>query len=373
MGPAACSSGDPVRPVTFATGSALGRPLRNLLGGVVFVLVVMAAAVAGYVSRGWSVGDALYMTVLTVFTVGYDEVRPIHGPALRAITIGLIVLGCSGTIFLTGALVQFITFSQLNDILGTRRMKSQIESLSGHVIICGYGRIGQMLARELAAGRVRFVILERNPDRLAGATAAGYLWLQADATDEEALGRAGIARARALFTVLPNDAANVFITLSARSLNRELSIIARGEAPSTERKLLQAGANRVVLPTHIGAERIAEIILYPELSDALRRPQDSGDGEASLHRLGLELDVVIVEENSRFVGRTVADIERRAEHGVLILSVQADGDGEPKRAEPEMRVHAGTGLTLVARIGRAVALDGFRAPVRTGRGGSFRG
>ena len=350
-----------------------GRPLRNLLGGIVFLLVVMTCAIAGYVSRGWNLGDALYMTVLTVFTVGYEEVHPIHGPALRAITIGLIVLGCSGTIFLTGALVQLIAFSQLNDILGTRRMKSQIDALDGHVIICGYGRIGQMLARELSAGRARFVILERNPDRLAGATASGHLWLQADATDEDALLRAGIGRARALATVLPDDAANVFITLSARSLNRSLSIIARGEAPSTERKLLQAGADRVVLPTHIGAERIAEIILYPALSDALRRPQDGSEADASLRRLGLELDVVIVEENSRFVGRTVADIERRAEHGFLILSVQTDGDSEPRRAEPEMRLDAGTGLTLVARIGRAVALDGFRAPVAGGRTGPVPG
>ena len=352
--------------------SPLGRPLRNLLGGVIFVLVVMACAVAGYVSCGWSPGDALYMTVLTVFTVGYDEVHPVLGPELRAITIGLIVLGCSGTIFLTGALVQFITFSQLNDILGTRRMKSQIEALQGHVIICGYGRIGQMLARELSAGRARFVILERNPERLTGATAEGYLWLQADATDEETLQRAGIARARALATVLPDDAANVFITLSARSLNRELSIIARGEAPSTERKLIQAGANRVVLPTHIGAERIAEIILYPDLSDALRRPQDNADTEASLRRLGLELDVVTVEPGSRFVGRTVSEIERRAENGFLILSVQNDRDGESRRAEPDMRVNPGAGLTLVARTGRTAALDGFRAPIRTGRAGPSR-
>ena len=348
--------------------SAFARPLRNLLGGIVFVLTVMAAAIGGYMSCGWSFADALYFTILTVFTVGYGEVHPIAGPELRAITIALITLGCSGTIFLTGALVQFIAFNQLNDILGTRRMKSQIEALGDHVIICGYGRIGTMLARELAAGRVRFVILERNEDRLIEARAEGYLCMKADATEEDTLQLAGIGRARALATVLPDDAANVFITLSARSLNDTLTIIARGEAPSTERKLLQAGADRVVLPTHIGAERIAEIILYPEMSEALRRPAESEDTANGLRRLGLELHVVTMEEGSAFAGRRILEIERRAEHGFLILSVQARQHDEARRAEPEMRVEPGAGLTLVARTGRAVALEGFRTVRRQTQG-----
>jgi voltage-gated potassium channel len=353
-----------------ARASRPGGPVRNLVGGVLFVLAVMAAAIAGYVNCGWSFGDALYMAVLTVFTVGYEEVHPVAGPELRTITIGLIVLGCSGTIFLTGALVQAITFSQLNDILGTRRMKSQIDLLRDHVIICGFGRIGQMLARDLAAGGVGLVVLDRSGERLAAAQAGGMLVMEADATDEETLVRAGIARARALATVLPDDSANVFITLSARSLNEKLTIIARGEAPNTERKLLQAGADRVVLPAHIGAERIAEIILYPALSDALRHPTDPADpsaGAGDLRRLGLELHVVVVEPNSPFAGRRIAEIERRAEHGFLILSLQDGPHGEQKRAEPGMRVPPGAGLTLVARTGRAVALDGFRALIRTGR------
>lgn len=343
---------------------ARSGPLRNLALGIGFVLVVIACAVAAYMACGWSLGDALYFTILTVFTVGYDEVRPIDTTLLRSITIGLIVLGCSGTIFLTGALVQFITFNQINEILGVRRMKSQIGELSGHVIICGYGRIGAVLARELAAGRQPLLVLERNEARQAEALAHGHLCLIADATDEEALRRAGIERAVALATVLPDDALNVFITLSGRSLNAKLTIIARGEAAATERKLLQAGADRVVMPAHIGAERIAEIIMYPGLSSALRAPRQ--EATASLRGLGIELEVVIAEQGAAFVGRTVAEIEREAGHGCLILAMQAPGSDAASSVAAgtlaaETRVEAGSGVTLLLRAGQHVALEGFRA------------
>ncbi|WP_158809099.1 TrkA family potassium uptake protein, partial [Beijerinckia sp. L45] len=231
----------------------LSSPLRNLLAGMVFMLAVSAAATGAYIHAGWSVGDAIYMVVLTVYTVGYDEVNPINTPELRAITIALVITGCTGMIFLTGTLVQLITASQFQQLFGTRRMQKDIDGLTGHVIICGFGRIGLMLARELRAGQCDFVVLERGESRLAACRDLGYLSLQGDATDEDVLKLAGVSRARALATVLPDDAANVFITLSARGLNRELTIIARGEAPTTEKKLLQAGADRVVLPTRIGA------------------------------------------------------------------------------------------------------------------------
>ena len=246
----------------------LSSPLRNLAAGLAFMVVVSACATAAYIHNGWDFGDALYMVVLTVYTVGYDEVRPIDTPELRAVTIALIVTGCTGMIFLTGTLIQLITASQLQQFFGSRRMQKEIEHLTDHVIICGYGRIGQMLARELQAGKADFVIVERGDGRMTAARDLGFLSLQGDATDEDVLRRAGVSRARALATVLPDDAANVFITLSARSLNRGLTIIARGEAASTESKLIQAGADRVVLPTRIGAERMAELLLVSKRRQA---------------------------------------------------------------------------------------------------------
>jgi len=246
----------------------LTSPTRNLIGGVLFVLTVGALAVAGYMSQGWSSGDALYMVVLTVFTVGYDEVHPIATLPLRAITMGLIVTGCTGMIFVTGALVQFITLSGIQQALGHKYMSRQIDQLRNHVIICGFGRTGTMLARELQAGGAAFVVLERDPDRIEEARGLDYLCLHGDATEEDTLRHAGIERARALATVLPEDAINVYITLTARSLNKTMMIVARGELPSTISKLQYAGATEVVLPAHIGAERIAELILYPEAANA---------------------------------------------------------------------------------------------------------
>jgi voltage-gated potassium channel len=331
----------------------LQSPLRNLAFGVLYILAVMAAATAAYTLAGWSLGDAFYMVVLTVYTVGYDEVRTVDTPVLRAITITLIVLGCTGMIFLTGALVQFITARQLQQMLGFKRMHGQIGRLSGHVIVCGFGRIGTMLARDLRAGGAAFVILERDVQRLAEARELGYLCLEGDATDEAALRAAGIERARCLATVLPDDAANVFITLSARSLNRGLTIIARGEAPSTENKLLQAGADRVVLPTHIGAERIAEIILYPGADRILQSPDNTDNFARDLRRLGFEIEIVSAAAGSRSVGMSVGAVEQMAEGAFLIVGLNRR-DGESVSCPGGgVVIEAEDGVVLVGRPGRA--------------------
>lgn len=311
--------------------------MRYLTAGIAFVLVVTAAAVTGYMALGWSFSDALYMTIMTVFTVGYGEVHPIDTPALRTLTIALIVAGCTGMIFVTGALVQLITASTIQNALGQRRMNTDIDRLRDHVIICGFGRIGQMLARTLHAGGARFVVLERSEQRTAQARAESYLALHADATDEEVLTRAGVTRARVLATVLPDDAANVFITLSARSLNAGLTIIARGEATTTESKLRHAGADQVVMPAHIGADRMAELILYP-----VARTQ----AEADLHTLGLKREVIVAEADN-FAGLTIEEAEQRGGHSFLVIAIERQ-DG---KASVSNRIEAGDGVVVVRREG----------------------
>ncbi len=329
----------------------LSSPLRNLLGGVAYLLLVATLATLAYQACGWPLSDAFFMVTTTVFTVGYGEIRPVDTATLRAITTVLIVAGCTGMIFVTGSLVQLITASQFAQLLGTRRMQKDISALSGHVIVCGFGRIGQMLTRELKAGRMACVVLERDAARMKLAADLGFPAMHADATDEEVLRAAGVARARALATVLPDDAANVFITLSARSLNRSLTIIARGEAPSTEKKLLQAGADRVVLPAHIGAERVAELILFQDVARLLDDAGGESDMARDLRRLGLELEVIPAAAGSRCVGLSVADLETEAAGAFLVVGLNRATGGSVLQPPGDLVIGAGDGVAVVGRPG----------------------
>ncbi len=296
-------------------------PWRNLVGGLVFVALVIGLATVAYVLSGWSWGDAFYFVIITVFTVGYEEVHPIVTGGLRALTIGTIILGCTGITFLTVALVQFITIAQIQELFGSKRMKTQIAKMTGHVIVCGYGRIGQMLADELHAGGAEFVIVDVDDKHFAEATARGYATWKGDATEEAVLETVGVHRARALATVVPNDAVNVFITLSARNLNKELEIIARGEAASTKSKLLQAGASSVVEPTHIGAERIAQLLLFPRTSIFTDNSSHMRLLGAELHTLGLDMEVMAVAPDSPLAGATIDKIERKAIGSLFIIAI----------------------------------------------------
>ena len=347
----------------------LDCPVRNLTAGVAYTITVMIVATVAYMATGWSFRDAIYMVIVTVYTVGYNEVRPINTPALNIITIGLIVLGCTGIIFLTGALVQFFTLNQLNKITGLKRMNTQIDELKEHVVVCGFGRLGTVLARSLRASSAGFVILEENEARATEARLQGYLCIHGDATSEAVLLAAGVMRANALATVLSNDALNVFITLSARALNPNLSIVARGELSSTESKLLQAGADKVVLPTHIGAERIAEVILYEESARFIEGLERSHGFQRVLHNFGMELEVVTAAPQSPAVRMTVAAIERQSKGAFFIIQINRR-DGDVFTAPPATTVVGeGDGVVLIGRPNRAEVLTSLFEPrVRGARG-----
>jgi trk system potassium uptake protein TrkA/voltage-gated potassium channel len=249
-------------------------------------------------------------------------------------------------------------------------MHNEIDRLSGHTIVCGLGRIGHQLAKELALANKPFVIVEREAAKFAEALALGYLCLAADATDEAALLEAGISRARVLATVLPDDAANVFITLSARSLNPRLEIIARGEAPSTEGKLIHAGADKVVMPTHIGAERIAELILYPATASVVEDSTRLLDMRRSLREFGLEIEVVICRPNGVMTGKTIAEAERRGDGAFFIVQIERPGGPSIRHPGEGVKIEADDKLVLVMRGSRVSAGAIFaqpREPIRVGR------
>jgi voltage-gated potassium channel len=347
----------------------LDSPVRNLTAGGIYTVTVMIIATIAYMAAGWSFRDALYMVIVTVYTVGYNEVRPINTAVLNVITIGLIVLGCTGIIFLTGALVQFFTLNQINKTLGLKRMNTQIDELQEHVIVCGFGRLGTVLARSLRASSAGFVILEANEARANEARLQGYLCIHGDASSEAVLLAAGVKRANALATVLANDAVNVFITLSARALNPNLSIVARGEVSSTESKLLQAGADKVVLPTQIGAERIAELILYEESARFIEGLERSHGFQRVLHNFGVELEVVTAAPQSPAARMTVAAIERQAKGAFFIIQINRR-DGDVFTAPPTTTVVGeGDGVVLIGRPNRADILTSLFEPrIRGARG-----
>jgi voltage-gated potassium channel len=349
-------------------GGLAGSPLRNLTTVLVFVATVVVAATAAYMHAGWSFSDAVYMVLLTVYTVGYGEVHRIDTPYLHAVTIATMILGCTGMILVTGALVQVLTVLQIEQILGSKNLTKEIDKLKGHVIICGFGRIGVMLARDLAAGGADFIVLERNEARFNQARDLGYLCLQGDATDETALVAAGVERARIVATVLPDDAANVFITLTARNLNRGLQIIARGEAPSTESKLLMAGADKVVLPTHIGAERIAEMILFPEIARFVRSSERMQEFEKVLRDLGLELEVLVAHDGSAAVGASIEELEKRGTGAFLVIQLERRGGETVSRPDRATVIAPGDGLVVVGRPGAELAAI-FSAPAARPRAG----
>lgn len=348
----------------------LGSPGRTLVSIVLFNLTVIVLATIAYMAAGWSFSDASYMVLLTIYTVGYGEVHPIATSYLHAVTVALMILGCTGMILLTSALVQFLTITQLQQILGGRRVKAEIDKLEDHVVIVGFGRIGVMLARELHAGGARFVVLEQNEKKAQEVRDLGHLCLVGDATDENSLREAGVARARILATVLPNDAANVFITLSAKALNPGIEIIARGEQPTTEKKLLQAGATRVVMPTHIGAERIAELILFPETARMLRSSEKFSELERTLRGLGLEMEVIVVPQKGALTGLSIAEMEERARGKFFVLQLNRQGGDTITSPDRALKALAGDGVVIVSRSGGASARAMFEAPaekVRAGR------
>jgi voltage-gated potassium channel len=349
--------------------AAAGSPVRGLIAIVAFVLVVMMASTVAYMAAGWTFDDALYMVLLTVYTVGYGEVRPVDTPYLHIVTIATIVLGCTGMIAVTGSLVQVLTFSQVQRMMGENRVKSEIDKLHGHVIVCGYGRVGRMLARDLATAGTAFLIVDHDEGRLAAARGLGYLCWLGNALNEDALRAAGVERARVLATVLPTDADNVFITLSARSLNPDLQIIARGEAPSTESKLLQAGANQVVLPAHIGAERIAEMVLFPETTRFVRDSPRMRALETVLRDLGLEVDVVAGAGAGALLGRTVEELEERGRGAFFIIQINRANGEVVTRPPGDLRLATGDSLVVVARDGAQVhaLFNGHGERARSGR------
>lgn len=299
--------------------------LDQVYTGVLSFLMVVILATIGYEMAGWDLMDSVYMVIITIFGVGYGEVKPVDSVWLRFFTITLIIGGTGAALYTFGAVMKIVTEGEMKKMLGELRKTKNLEELSGHAIICGYGRIGQILANELAREQFPLVILDTDSARIELAEGQGHLTHIGDATEETTLIAAGIDRASVLACVLPNDALNVFITLTARQLCPGIRILARGEQPSTEKKLLHAGANEVVLPASIGGLRIAHSITRPKSMEFLKKADSAASHQ--LKEIGLELRDLDLSRLTQFVGKTVDDLQNQAHGGLLVLAVKrTNGD-----------------------------------------------
>ncbi len=260
--------------------------------------------------------ESIYWTVITISGVGYSQsVNQEIGDARQLLSIVVILVGMLAMAYTVAMLIQAIVEGQLDQALGAKRMNKEIDKLNDHVIICGFGRIGKNLGHRLVRHQVPFVVIDPSAEAIAEAKSLGFLFLEGDATDEDVLLAAGFERAKTFVIALQNDADNVFLTLTARNMSPDIDILARGEHPRTEKKLLQAGANEVVMPAVIGAERMADMITRPETSDLLRCiGQESG--------MNAELEEFKFTSESAYTGRTV----REAEEGLQLMIVAVRGE-----------------------------------------------
>ncbi|HDZ90948.1 MAG: potassium channel protein [Deltaproteobacteria bacterium] len=319
------------------TASSLGT--RSIIRGFILLALIILVGTGGYMLiEGWSAFEALYMTVITITTVGYGEVRTVSEPG-RVFTVFLIFMGMGIMAYTLGIVAQMMVGFQLRAIIGRRKLGLKKRSLRNHYIICGYGRIGNIIAHELEANAIPVIVIDNAPEAGESLEREGIPYIVDDATSEDVLREAGIERAKGLVAVVLSDADNLFLTMTARGLNPDLFILARADEKPTERKLLRAGANKVVLPYLIGGRRMVQTILRPAVTDFI---------DFTLHGKNIELKMeeLPVGERSRLAGVRLADSGVRQEMNVIIVAIR-DKDGKMSfNPSSESRIRAGD--TLVA-------------------------
>ncbi len=326
------------------------RILTQILIGVGIFATVVALATLVYILEGWDPGNALYMVIITIFGVGYGEVEPVDTGIERFTTMLTIIAGPVATVYVLGALVKIITEKEFQKAFAENRKLKTMDALKRHTIICGFGRIGQTIARELHRAGQPFLVLDRDAARLAEAEAHGYLTIDGDAGDEDVLTRAHIDTARNLAAVLPNDMVNVFITLTARNMNPALRILARAENPATEKKLRQAGANDIILPAFAGGMQIAHRITRPSLLGVL--DDDASFLKNDLEELDVEISETPIEPDSHLAGQPLTAFLDGMKGRCIVLALRhADGTNSQHPAPHTLLQPGDRIVSLIRRAG----------------------
>lgn len=288
---------------------------RHLAISIALSLLILVTGTAGYIIiEDWRFLDALYMTIITISTVGYREVNQV-GDIGRLFTIFLVLIGVGFTFYVMAAVVQFMVEGRVRIIMGRRRLDKHIDRLKDHFIVCGYGRIGRVLCRNLQRTAYELVVIEKNIDLVPAMDQDGVLYVTGDAGEETNLLRAGIKRARGLVAALATDTDNVFLVLSARQLAPELNIIARASHQGAKNKLSAAGANSVESPYEMGAASMAHRIIRPTVTNFL-------DLAFAHTRKDIQMEEIPVSENSRLTNVPLKDSGIRQDFNLIIIAIK---------------------------------------------------
>ena len=320
------------------------NPLRAQ--GPVFAVALLAAVTLsgtlGYMLiEGWSAWDAFYMSVITITTVGYREIHELSFFG-QVWTVLLLFGGVGSALYVFTLLATVVVEGGLDERLRKRRQARMLTTLEDHFIVCGYGRIGSIIAAQLRQQNVGFVVIERDPARLQAAMMDGLLAVQADASHEEVLKRVGIEKARGLIAAVGTDAENVYTVLSARVLRPDLFIVGRAEGEDASRKLLRAGANRVVSPYQIGAVQMAQTAIRPAVVDFMTLATSSDN-------LELAMEEITVEARSSLVEKSLLDANLRQRFGVIVVAIQRQDRHMDFNPEPDTAIFAGDKLVVLGR------------------------
>jgi voltage-gated potassium channel len=328
-----------------------------LVLGAGFLLTVFAYGLFIFlVVEGWSLLDSFYQVVMTLSTVGFMELHPLSDRA-RLMVSFLILMGVGSFAYLVGAFTQVVVEGRLQDLWGKRKVQKIIDSLADHYIICGYGRIGAVVAEELRRENLTVVVIEKDPELLFDLERDRFLFLAGDATADEFLLSAGVERAKGLFACVSQDAENVYITLSSRQFNANLTIIARADRPESVAKLERAGANRVLTPHQIGGKRIAQVMLRPTVTDFM---------DLATQGHNLQMEEIQVRPGSELVGKNLITSGIRPRFNLMIIAIEKAGGRMTFNPHPEVTIEAGD--TLIA-VGPPENFPGLQAVCRFSNGG----
>lgn len=334
------------------------KALYSATGRRIVIILILSFLLVGFGTAGfmflqhYSLVEALYMTIITLSTVGFTEVRPLDDYG-RLFTITLILMGVSFVAATLAFFSQIVLDDNILEVYRRRRLKKQLAQLENHYIVCGYGQMGQIIVQELHRYGVPAVVIENDESILARLREKGILHLGGNATEEDNLVAAGVHRARGLVTVVNKDSENVFIVLTARDLNRHLLIFARASTPGTDKRLLKAGANRVVSPYAIGAIRLAHNILRPTVTDFLELAL-SGEG------MELSMEEICIPDESRLIGMDLMNSGIRSQFNLIVMAIKRADGAMIFNPAPHETLWAGD--TMVA-IGPVENLSRFRRDI----------